>query len=155
MTNDPASLQNLYDIVVPPPVPFFPPAQGWYFLFAIALLVVLFLANRALHVYRRNSYRRRAFKELAAITTVLQVAELLKRTALAAYPREQVASLSGEAWLSWLSETGGMTIPPDVFVTLSRDVYIGNSVAAPHNLIEFAGKWIRQLKQPRTPNPEP
>ena len=35
--NDPGSLQNLNDIVVPGPVAWWPPAPGWYVLAAFAL----------------------------------------------------------------------------------------------------------------------
>ena len=65
-----------------------------------------------------NCYRREALTELAqqetkladanrraaAITTI---AELLKRTALSAFPRESVASLTGAAWLAFLNRTRG------------------------------------------------
>jgi Ca-activated chloride channel family protein len=64
--------------------------------------------------YRRaNRYRREALAELKRMerggTTPAelptQLALLLRRTALAAFPREQVAPLVGSAWLSFLDRT--------------------------------------------------
>jgi len=115
---DSIGLQNLHDIVVPAPVSWLPPAPGWY---ALALTLLLFLIWGAVVWYRhrrRNLYRRQALAELARIETALagdgatnlllpRVPELLKRAALAAYDREEVASLSGKPWLDFLDHSGG------------------------------------------------
>ena len=46
MKPDPASLENLRDIAVPPPVPWWPPAPGWWVLGLLALLVLIYLGLR-------------------------------------------------------------------------------------------------------------
>jgi hypothetical protein len=109
--SDPADLSNLRDIVMPPPVSFWPPPPGWWIL-AVALLAVLAIAlARVIARYRRNAYRRAALCELETIgqpddcLRAQLLSSLLKRTALVAYPREQIASLSGGAWLAFLDET--------------------------------------------------
>lgn len=105
---DTASLQNLNDIVLPGPVPWWPPAPGWYLLGAVSAMAIAFLLFRWISHRRRNRYRYRALEELASIrqdgsADALQlVPALLKRTALAAWPREQVASLSGADWHRFL-----------------------------------------------------
>lgn len=110
------SLQNLHDIVVPAPVPWLPPAPGWY---ALGLTLLLFLLWGTVVWYRhwqRNAYRRQALAELARIENALdgdkaahlllpRLPELLKRTALAAYGRGEVASLSGKTWLDFLDRS--------------------------------------------------
>lgn len=106
-------LQNLHDIVVPTPVPWLPPAPGWYALGGTVLLFLLWDAAVLYRRWRRNAYRRQALVELAELESALgtdkpvhlllpRVAELLKRTALAAYGRVAVASLSGQPWLDFL-----------------------------------------------------
>lgn len=111
-------LQNLHDIVAPPPVPWLPPAPGWYALGLTALLFLVWGAVILSRRWRRNAYRRQALAELTGLTTgpaadtaagllLPRLAELLKRTALAAYGRAQAASLSGQPWLDFLDSRYG------------------------------------------------
>ena len=115
MENDPYSLNLLRDIVEPPPVSFWPPALGIWIVVALVLLWATVLAIICFLRWRRNAYRRVAMCELKMLEPRLASAEtrlvalqelacLLKRVALAAYPRERVASLSGERWLRFLDE---------------------------------------------------
>ena len=113
---DPGSLDRLHDIVVPRPVPWWPPAPAWYVLAAIAGVAIALAAWRIGRWWFRNRYRRAALAELASLQrqstqpqTLPALAVLLKRTALAAYPRDRVASLTGSAWREFLDATGGMT----------------------------------------------
>lgn len=108
---DPGSLERLHDIAVPPPVPWWPPAPGWYVVGGIGLVLLGVGAWAAAARWRRSRYRREALRELerlaASRTNLPAVAELVKRVALAAYPRERVASLTGGPWLAFLDATGG------------------------------------------------
>ncbi|NJN47629.1 MAG: DUF4381 domain-containing protein [Candidatus Competibacteraceae bacterium] len=104
-SNDPASLQNLVDIVVPPPVPWWPLAPGWYWLAAFIVLGMAWLLWRVFCRYRADAYRRAALAEFAGLTDLTVLPELLKRTALAVFPRERVAALSGPDWWAFLDQT--------------------------------------------------
>ena len=108
---DLASLDRLHDIVVPDPVPWWPPAPGWYVVAALALLVLAVFAWRAWRDWKRNAYRRAALAELDRIGDgggegLAALPALLKRTALVAYSRTEVASLFGDAWLEFLDREG-------------------------------------------------
>lgn len=111
MTNDPAELSRLADIVVPPPAPWWPPAAGWWVLGAAVLAAAAILAVAALRRYRRDAYRRAALAELDTIAVVgdaagaAAVSAILKRTALVAYPRAEVAGLTGDRWLAFLDRS--------------------------------------------------
>jgi hypothetical protein len=108
--DDPASLDRLHDIVLRPPISWWPPALGWHVVAAIALWLAAVGVVRAVSRHRANAYRRAALRELAALERTNRWEELpalLKRVALAAYPREEVASLSGDAWLRFLDRTAG------------------------------------------------
>jgi hypothetical protein len=111
---DTASLQNLHDIVVPGPVASWPPAPGWYLVIAIAGAVLLVSAWRGWKHWRRNRYRGQALRELDRIrrgqegANARQLPELLKRAALSAWPREEVAALAGPDWHRFLDDAAGM-----------------------------------------------
>ena len=65
-----------------------------------ACLVAAGLAAAAIaRRHRRNAYRREALRELEEADAA-DISAILKRTALVAFPREQVASLSGAAWMA-------------------------------------------------------
>ena len=57
MTTDPASLDNLRDIVEPSPVPWWPPAPGWWVLFVVAVTAAGYGLYRTCRTWRRNAYR--------------------------------------------------------------------------------------------------
>jgi hypothetical protein len=99
-------LDKLHDFYQPPPPAWTPQTAGWYVLFAIAGLAILWIAVRSIRRWRANAYRRQALRELALLPCG-QFSALLKRTALAAWPREKVSSLSGSEWLQFLDRTTG------------------------------------------------
>lgn len=113
-----AALRSLNEIVTPVPVSWIPQTWGWGVL-AGALLVMLPLVGiRWILHYRANAYRRAALALLDGIgarasdhsgrdDTIQEVARILKRTAIAAWGREAVASLSGKNWSSFITGKGG------------------------------------------------
>ena len=113
MNPDPASLSNLRDIALPPAVSWWPPAFGWWVLAVGALAILLLLLARWVQRYHANAYRRDAERELRTIArqppaeVAPAIAATLKRTALATYPRDAVAGLTGAAWAAFLARTGG------------------------------------------------
>jgi hypothetical protein len=114
---DPGSLDRLHDIVAPAPVPWWPPAPGWYVVGGLVLVLLGAGLWAALVRWERNGYRRAGLKELERITrdprapgAVVEIAELLKRVALAAFPRARVASLTGETWLRFLDATAATDV---------------------------------------------
>ena len=108
--NDPGSLQNLNDILAPAPATWWPPAPGWYAVLAVALVLLTVHLFRMLKAWRKDTYRREALRELDAALAgegdaASQVPALLKRAALAAWPRQDVACLNGPAWHAFLDKT--------------------------------------------------
>ena len=102
--SDPADLSNLRDIVAPPEVALWPPAPGWWILLAGGIAMAAIFAGMIVARYRRNAYRRAA---LVALDTADagDISTILKRAALAAWPRAEVASLTGADWLAFLDRT--------------------------------------------------
>lgn len=100
-----APLDKLHDFYQPPPPSWTPQTIGWYVVFAIAGLLLLWAVVHFVRKWIRNRYRRDALRELT-LAPADGISALLKRAALSVWPREKVAPLSGDAWLSFLSVTG-------------------------------------------------
>jgi cbb3-type cytochrome oxidase subunit 3 len=113
-----SGLEKLHEILLPEPVSWTPHTIGWYVVLGLVLIAAGWWVYRRLRRFQKNRYRRLALAELAVIEGELQRPErrakalseipvLLKWTALAAFPRSDVASLSGEQWLTFLDKTMG------------------------------------------------
>lgn len=106
-----ALLEQLNPVVAPPPVGLWPLAPGWWFLLALVVMALGILAVAAVRHHRANRYRRQALAELDALPKdsnyVQQLARLLKRTAITAYPEAQdrLPGLFGMRWLTFLNST--------------------------------------------------
>ncbi|MBR0819881.1 DUF4381 domain-containing protein [Bradyrhizobium liaoningense] len=107
---------GLIDIPLPREVSLWP--QTWEARIATILVLVSVIALiwRVVHVRRVNRYRRAALAELETIRGAsstapsdlpARLALLVRRTALAAFPRAQVAPLVGPAWLTFLDDSYG------------------------------------------------
>ncbi len=147
MTQDPTSLDNLRDIVEPAPVSWWPLAPGWWVVIGVIAILVIVFAIRMWQNWKSNAYRRAAVDELRSASSAATIAEILKRTALCAYPRTQVASLSGSAWTDWLSETGRTTVPATVAQLLTSGMFRDTTDSVPP-LSDFATIWIKTHKRP-------
>ncbi|MEX0324835.1 MAG: DUF4381 domain-containing protein [Puniceicoccaceae bacterium] len=99
------SLSELRDIVEPAAPGLWPLAPGMWLLFAVVLSTLLFLAWSMVEKRRRNAYRRAGIVLLEEVGTTYELSVLLKRVALAVFPREEVASLHGEEWVEFLGRT--------------------------------------------------
>jgi len=155
MNTDPASLDNLHDILLPPGIPWWPPAPGWYVLFALLLLIAAWLAWRTWKGWQANGYRREALRRLASCEHAADIAELLRRTALAVAPRRLIAAKSGKDWIDWLAAQCPETMPDAVHSQLGIGVY---SPSVPEHdpglLRSYAEHWIKKHSQ-SGPDPHP
>jgi hypothetical protein len=141
--NDSTSLDRLHDLALPAEVPWWPPAPGWYALFALALLAAALLAWRVWKRWQVDAYRRVALRELASLQDAAQMAELLRRTALARTPRPVVAALVGTAWVDWLEQKGADAMPPKVRRLLEVGIYGGTATETElGELRDYAARWI-------------
>jgi hypothetical protein len=151
IANDPVA--GLVDIPLPPEVSLWP--ETWASRIAIVVLfvgVVIAVLQFVQH-RRANRYRREALSELtrmergaaAPADLLAQLSLLLRRTALAAFPREEVAPLAGTAWLSFLDRTSGGR----QFSEGGRLLATGPYRQAPptdaevHSLTVLTRQWIR------------
>ncbi len=108
---------GLRELPLPDPVPWTPETYGWV---VIALGLTGWLLWTALRQYRKwegQAYRREALAELAAMEEnqplLSSLPHVLRRTALQAFPREEVAALRGSDWIEWLNAAGADFESPD------------------------------------------
>ena len=141
--NDPTSLDRLHDLALPAEVTWWPPAPGWHALFALAILAAALRAWRVWKRWQADAYRRAALRELASLQDAAQMAELLRRTALARTPRPVVAALVGTAWVDWLEQQGVDAMPPKVRRLLEAGIYAGTATETElGELRDYAARWI-------------
>ena len=157
---DPASLQNLHDIVVPGSVAWWPPAPGWYAVMALAAVGAGALLWKAWRQWRRNRYRGEALSELSRIgkggsnAELSELPVLLKRAALSAWPREYVAGLVGPDWHRFLDESAGIDrfrsgagvlLDKLAYASGGQRVLSGREAEA---VLDAARLWIRRHRVP-------
>jgi len=153
-----AALKSLQDIVVPAPVSWMPQTWGWALLASIVVLAIVAYAVHRARVYRANAYRRAALvildgmeDRLAAPATrdqaMRELAEILKRVALAGWSRPDVASLSCAAWVRFLEDHGGEAAGHALNTLLDDGEYQGGGIAgatASGQMVSEARNWIRR-----------
>ena len=148
-------LDALRDIHLPPDPAFWPPAPGWWALAALALLLGGALLLHQIRAARRRRPQREALCLLAALRedlaggrepgrVVAESATLLRRAALGRFPREQVAGLSGRAWLEFLERHGGgPEFTRGVGEQLLSAPYSPRAEADARGLLRLCERWIR------------
>ena len=110
----PGVLQPLQELPLPVPVSWAPQTVGWVGVAVVLVVALLCGAWAAWRRHIRRRYRRVALAQLARLEAELQapaqrvaalaaIPPLIKRASLAAAPRERVAALTGDAWLTFLN----------------------------------------------------
>ena len=140
---DLTSLDRLHDIVVPSPVPWWPPAPGGYVLLAMVLALLIAGSLRWWVRWRADAYRRAALRALQSAETPAAISEVLRRTALVITPRSNIAALTGLHWPEWLAARSPDAMSSDVRDLLAAGAY-GRTDAAfdLEPLRRYAAGWI-------------
>jgi len=158
------ALQQLHDIVEPAAPSFWPPAPGWYLVGAAMLLLFMMAILWCWRRWQANAYRRQALGELAMLrddpqsispphVRISALATLLRRVALHSAAREQIASLSGVAWIEYLSRQSNMPPSQAVAALLCRGPYANfaatEEIATHHRgdldaAFAYVAEWIKQ-----------
>jgi hypothetical protein len=149
---------NLVDLIgrlaepaEPAPVAMTPQTPGWTVLAILTALLPGWLAWLALRHWRANAYRRAALAELQrAGDDPAAIADILRRAALAAWPRERVASLSGRDWLDFLDGTGGGGFSDGPGWALAQAPYARDPHPVP-GLRDLAVRWVRRHRREAAP----
>ncbi|MEN8803649.1 MAG: DUF4381 domain-containing protein [Thiogranum sp.] len=154
-------LYGIDEVQLPPPVELWPSAPGWKYVGLVLLAVLLFAIYRLGRRWWQNRYRRAALQELALLREkdksspdlLLDLATLIKATALQIYPRTEIATLTGSDWYDYLNRAAGKTL----FDSSSKQ-FLGvavyrsgkNSLAENeiNHLFEQVHAWLKQHPLP-------
>jgi hypothetical protein len=160
MKENALSILDLRDIVVPAPVAFWPPAPFAWMLLAATGIGLAVLIWRGIAHWKAAAYRREGLTHLSRIESTCmtpgseiaalkELSVLLKRVALAAFPRKVVAALYGEEWLRFLDRTcEGCTFSTGpghllaVAMSSGADVSLSDTRDA-EQLVRQARTWIK------------
>lgn len=135
-------LNLLEPIPEPAAVSLWPQTVAWLWIGVVLVLCGTWLGRRWVLHRQANAYRRAALRGIAAAgEDPAALAEILRRTAISAFPRAQVAGLYGEEWLAFLDRAYGGTEFSDgrgrVFAVAPY-----RPVVAATRLAQLAGEWV-------------
>lgn len=148
-------LDALRPVIAPPPIPFWPPAPGWY-----ALGIIILCACVALCIWwwrrhcflRDTQYRREAAALLASTQStnmtpheqLTQIAQILRRAAISAWGRDHAGT---ENWTQLITRIPADIIDADSLALLDRALYRATppSDASLQKLYTQVELWLQQL----------
>ena len=144
--------EGLIEIALPQPIAYRPETIGWFILFGLIFFLLIWILYRYFKHRKANRYRRWALERLKDIERILrqklglekaisEIPVLVKQTALHGFPREKIASLSGENWLRFLDATYGGTD----FTDGPGQVLIQAAYQSPERLEKYKEEEIREL----------
>lgn len=142
-------LSQLAPAHAPPAVGAWPPAPGWWgvmLLLACTVALLLYFLTR-----RQARLRRHALREVHGLALsvnddgrlAIALEHLLRRYAIAAYGREAVAGLSGQAWLDFLAAHGARELAGETGRAMLCVAYGGCAAFDRRHLLAAARAFIR------------
>ncbi len=135
----------LEEVPEPPPIAMTPQTPGWIVVGVVGGLLLFFLFRWAWRRWKANAYRRAALSALDTATSPTEIAAIVRRTAMMAFPRADVAGLTGDRWLAFLDST----YPGSAFATgAGRSIITAPYRNEPYTpqLEGAARAWVRQHK---------
>lgn len=157
--NKQSILAQLHDIKMPEPVDWWPLAPGWYLLILLCIGAICILSYYLIKHYSFGRAKREALNLLAqyqkdfnadndTFVAVIKISKLLKRVALAYFPRRDVAGLYGIAWIMFLNNTSSQLDFNTVAQELLEHPYHQKPAQSITLLFTLTRKWIKQRGAP-------
>jgi len=144
-------ITDLGSLIEPDPIKFSFETTGWYVLLILIIISISVLFYRWLKKYQSNAYRREALKEITnfqkqpIISSVDNIMILLKKVAMHAYGRQEVASLTGETWYSYLESKGKNTAFMKIGQRIAENIYEEKPMENKtlDELVVLSKRWIK------------
>ena len=132
-------------------------APGWNILLLLFLAVLFGIALWKLYQYKKNKYRRLAINELNSINKgqneasyiILNTISILKRVAITAYGRNNIASINGSRFLEFMQTKTRIAIfTNEVEKIFTKHLYEGSKTHVAADKLELLHQqsmnWINQ-----------
>ena len=152
MKDDPGNLDRMHDLVLSPPVPWWPPTPGWWIVIGCALLLLTVLCFGMIIRWQANRYRREALSILDDPKTPPAMwPAILKRCALAYWPRTKVASLTGATWDNFYRRSVRKEIPAEGTGRKIEELAFSAKPSESGELEASARAWIHHHRKEDAP----
>jgi len=139
---------GLKELPLPDPVSWVPQTIGWLFLAIAALAGVGYFVWRRWQIWQANQYRRDGLARLKQMNPkqLHDLPEILRVAALAAGPRNKVASLRGPDWINWLNDRVDQPLFDDAdSIILDTLAYAKTDISPDQarRLLDASENWLR------------
>ena len=152
---NPDLLSQLRDIHTAPPVPWWPPAPGWWVLAGVLLLSLVWLGRRGVARYRDRQRRKQMLAWVDHLNSAVDAQHepqvwlatlnrIFKLVALRAFPHEHCAVLAGQAWVDFLVSQIGKPEAAGTLAALATGPYDPAPRFDAEKLSELTRLWIRR-----------
>jgi len=152
---NPDLMAQLRDIHGAPPVPWWPPAPGWWVVALLVLAVLLWFGRQLLARYRVHQRRRQMLgwidhlnatvdpqKDPQAYLSTLN--RVFKVVALRAFHEQQCAGMAGEQWTDFLQQNLNAKQSGEALSVLASGPYHPVPQFDSAIVSELARAWIKQ-----------
>ena len=152
---NPDLLSQLRDIHTAPPVPWWPPAPGWWVLAFLLMVLLVWIGRRLLARYRIGQRRKQMLGWVdhlnATIDPQLQpqaylatLNRIFKLVALRAFPERHCAAMAGQDWVDFLSDKMSNLQSAESLNVLASGPYDPAPRFDPEIISELTRHWITQ-----------
>jgi hypothetical protein len=152
---NPDLLSQLRDIHAAAPVPWWPPAPGWWVLAILLLVLLTWLLRLARARYKIRQRRKQMLAWVDHLNASIDpqrdpqaylstLNRIFKLVALRAFPGQQCAVLAGQDWADFLKEKMKNSTSADSISVLASGPYDPAPQFDPDMISELTRLWIRQ-----------
>lgn len=152
---NPDLLSQLRDIHTAPPVPWWPPAPGWWVLAFLLMVLLVWVGRRLLAGYRVRQRRKQMLAWVDHLNVTIDpqlqpqaylatLNRIFKLVALRAYPESHCAAMAGPDWVSFLTEKMNKLSSADSLNVLESGPYDPAPRFDPAVMSELTRHWIKQ-----------
>lgn len=152
---NPDLLSQLRDIHGAAPVPWWPPAPGWWVLAVLLLVLSGWLLRRVLARYRVGRRRQQMLAWIDHLNAHIDprrdpqaylatLNRIFKLVALRAFPERQCAVMNGQAWTGFLMEKMRQFQSAESLMVLASGPYDPAPLFDPELLCGLTRAWIRR-----------